>query len=255
MGRGPEAAAAWRLRCRSRILQQSVEHRRGGVPGGTDSGGAPDAGAGGSAALLRLEATPPVLTVDGAGGTVSGCGCGEDGSFGTAGASPVPATPHRYSSASTSKAHRPIRRSNWWHSDTADLSTCKVLTYFNGKSEASVVAVLSGRLVAGEVLTLCTSALTRTLPETCQQVANLTFNGNDAIALSCSGQIVDFIGQLGVDPGQAWGIGSQHHSRPHIASKVFGSERSRQSWPIRSEPKNGSPSRSTPSAILGSRGC
>ena len=85
------------------------------------------------------------------------------------------------------------------------LDDCKVATYFNGKTEATVVATLSGVLEAGQVLTLCTSTLKEKLPDSCTQVGNLTFNGDDAVALSCSGIILDVIGQIGLDPGEAWG--------------------------------------------------
>jgi hypothetical protein len=87
----------------------------------------------------------------------------------------------------------------------SELDGCKVSTYFNGKLEATVVATLSGTLEAGQVLTLCTSALKEKLPDTCTQIGNLTFNGDDAVTLSCDGTVLDVIGQLGVDPGAAWG--------------------------------------------------
>ena len=87
----------------------------------------------------------------------------------------------------------------------AVLDGCKVATYFNGKTEATNVATLSGVLEAGQVLTLCTSALKEKLAATCNQVGNLTFNGDDAIALSCDGTVLDVIGQIGSDPGEAWG--------------------------------------------------
>lgn len=88
------------------------------------------------------------------------------------------------------------------------LDTCKVGAYFNGSKEASVIAVLSGTLAAGHVLTLCTSTLKTQLGATCDQVGRLTFNGNDALAISCDGKLLDVIGQLGVDPGAAWGTGA-----------------------------------------------
>lgn len=88
------------------------------------------------------------------------------------------------------------------------LDTCKVGAYFNGAAEASVIAVLSGTLPAGHVLTLCTSTLQAKLGAVCDQVGRLTFNGNDAIALSCDGKLLDVFGQLGVDPGAAWGSGA-----------------------------------------------
>jgi hypothetical protein len=85
------------------------------------------------------------------------------------------------------------------------LAGCKVSAHFNGKSEATVIATLSGVLEAGQVLTLCTSALAEKLADTCDQVGNLTFNGDDGVSLSCAGKVLDVIGQLGVDPGDAWG--------------------------------------------------
>ncbi len=85
------------------------------------------------------------------------------------------------------------------------LDGCKVGIYFNGKSEATVVASLSGVLEAGQVLTLCTSTLKEKLAAACNQVGNLTFNGDDVVALSCDGTVLDVIGQIGVDPGDAWG--------------------------------------------------
>ena len=87
----------------------------------------------------------------------------------------------------------------------SELEGCKVSTYFNGKVEATVVATLNGVLEAGQVLTLCTSSLKDALPDRCGQVGNLTFNGDDAIAVSCNGTVLDVIGQIGVDPGVAWG--------------------------------------------------
>lgn len=86
----------------------------------------------------------------------------------------------------------------------ASLEGCKVSTYFNGKTEATLVATLSGVLEAGQVLTLCTSTLKEKLAEACTQTGNLTFNGDDAITLSCDGVLLDVIGQIGVDPGDAW---------------------------------------------------
>jgi len=67
---------------------------------------------------------------------------------------------------------------------------------------------LSGVLEAGQVLTLCTSTLEQKLGNTCNQVGNLTFNGDDVVAISCDGKPLDVIGQIGVDPGDAWGSGA-----------------------------------------------
>ena len=36
----------------------------------------------------------------------------------------------------------------------------------------------------------------------------MIFNGDDALALACAGETLDVIGQIGVDPGDSWGVGA-----------------------------------------------
>jgi hypothetical protein len=144
----------------------------------------------------------------GAGGKVGSGGKsasnGESGDAGSSGASenidpPVLWFSEYIEGTSSNKALEITARAR------TQLDGCKVSTYFNGKTEATIVASLSGTLEAGQVLTLCTSSLKEKLAEVCNQVGNLTFNGDDAIALSCDTRILDVIGQIGVDPGTAWG--------------------------------------------------
>jgi hypothetical protein len=180
------------------------EASAGGDPGGIDSGGAPAGSAGGigGAASNRGGAA-------GAGGT-SGAAehGGAAGTAATAGAtgSSNSATAlffSEYVEGSSSNKALEITATQ-----TSVLDTCKVAAYFNGSGEASVIASLSGVLEAGHVLTLCTSTLDAQLGAVCGQIGRLTFNGNDAVALACDGRILDVIGQIGVDPGAAWGSGS-----------------------------------------------
>jgi len=167
-----------------------------GMPGGTDSGGgAFDEGAGGIGGAAS----------DGSG--VAGAG-GDAGSNAHEGNPDHPAKqpPALWFSeyvegSSSNKALELTARTR------TILDGCKVGTYFNGKTEATVVATLSGTLEAGQVLTVCTSSLQEKLKAICNQVGNLTFNGDDVVAVSCDGTILDVIGQIGVDPGDAWGSG------------------------------------------------
>src|SRR6478609_5350776 len=177
--------------------------------GGTDRGGAFNAGAGNTGG-----ATSPTSGAAGAGGHVgqspskhpsddAGAANGDAGSGGAAGdetAEPPVLWFSEYVEGSSSNKALEIAAGT-----SSQLDDCKVAAYFNGKTEATVIATLSGALQAGQVLTLCTSALKDKLGGTCAQVGNLTFNGDDAIALSCQGKIIDVIGQIGVDPGTAWG--------------------------------------------------
>jgi hypothetical protein len=66
---------------------------------------------------------------------------------------------------------------------------------------------LEGSLGAGETYVLCSSGLGPLLETACTRTTNLTFNGDDAVALECGGTLLDVIGQIGVDPGDAWTSG------------------------------------------------
>jgi len=171
----------------------------GGIPGGIDSGGALDESAGGIGGVASAGGGAA-----GAGGTLGHGGASAAGaaSAGAANSPPPVLFFSEYVEGSSSNKALEItapRRST--------LDGCKVAAYFNGKSEASVVATLSGVLEANQVLTICSSSLNQQLGNVCNQVGNLTFNGDDALALSCDGKLLDVIGQIGVDPGAAWGSG------------------------------------------------
>jgi hypothetical protein len=87
----------------------------------------------------------------------------------------------------------------------SSLEGCRVATYFNGGTSANGAA-LEGVLFEGESTVLCSSALAAQ-GAVCPRTAGLTFNGDDAVALECEGVVIDVMGQIGVDPGTAWGTG------------------------------------------------
>jgi len=93
------------------------------------------------------------------------------------------------------------------------LENCELQTFFNGKQEPSRLA-LHGSLEPGQQQVICSTGndkapgLALQHPELCQVATNLGFNGDDALALSCNGVVQDIIGQIGVDPGDSWGLGS-----------------------------------------------
>jgi len=89
----------------------------------------------------------------------------------------------------------------------SSLEGCELRTYSNGKLEPSRLA-LHGQLGAGAVQVLCSSTLATAQPNACDRSTSLIFNGNDALALSCGGELLDVIGQIGVDPGDSWGVGA-----------------------------------------------
>lgn len=111
---------------------------------------------------------------------------------------------------------------------TSSLEGCDLETYFNGKLEPTRLA-LHGQIPAGETYVLCSSALGSAQPALCDRTTNLTFNGDDALALRCGGVLLDAIGQIGVDPGEAWGEGAtaDHTLRRHcevLVGRSAGSE-------------------------------
>ena len=196
----------------------SSEASAGGDPGGIDSGGAPSWSAGGIGGAVSSRggaAGAGGSHVAGNGGTGGSHAAGDGGTGGKGGAgspgagaggatnSPPALIFSEYIEGSSSNKALEITALR-----DSVLDGCKVGAYFNGSGEASVVASLSGVLEAGQVLTLCTSTLSDQLGTVCNQVGRLTFNGNDAVALACDGKILDVIGQIGVDPGSAWGTGS-----------------------------------------------
>jgi hypothetical protein len=89
-----------------------------------------------------------------------------------------------------------------------DLTLYNVMVFTNGSTTPSTIP-LTGTLAAGDVHVLANpSSVAAVLAAADQQNAGLDFNGNDMIVLQRgdTGQFVDAIGQLAVDPGiSGWG--------------------------------------------------
>jgi hypothetical protein len=87
-----------------------------------------------------------------------------------------------------------------------DLTGCAVRIYANGAASPSSSIALSSTLAAGDVWVVCHSLANVALAALCDQLTgSLSFNGDDAVELICNGTTLDVIGQIGVDPGAAWG--------------------------------------------------
>ena len=83
-----------------------------------------------------------------------------------------------------------------------------VQVYANGSPTATATVPLAGVVAAGDAFVLVRSAASAALLALGDQTTtNFLFNGNDAIALRRDGIVVDVLGQIGVDPGTAWGSG------------------------------------------------
>lgn len=89
------------------------------------------------------------------------------------------------------------------------LDGCVIRIYANGALSASRSIALSGAIVPNIPVAICSPQLSDLTGFSCDFTESLPFNGNDAIVLSCAGEVVDSIGQLGSDPGeQGWGSGA-----------------------------------------------
>lgn len=92
---------------------------------------------------------------------------------------------------------------------TIDLALYNIMVFSNGSTTPSTIP-LSGTLASGDVYVLANpSSVPAVLAVTDQQSATLNFNGNDMVVLhrGDTGQFVDTIGQVAVDPGAGgWGV-------------------------------------------------
>jgi hypothetical protein len=88
--------------------------------------------------------------------------------------------------------------------DDAVLDACTLTMYFNGSVTPDDNA-LSGTLAPGDTFVVCDSSIVDTT--FCDAFTTPTWNGDDAIAIICSGTTLDVFGQIGVDPGSAWTMG------------------------------------------------
>jgi cytosine/adenosine deaminase-related metal-dependent hydrolase len=89
-----------------------------------------------------------------------------------------------------------------------DLTGCEIEIYVNGNTSPNTEGLNTVTLGYGERFVICHSAadFSTGLPGGgCDQTwGSLSFNGDDAVALTCGGQPLDIIGQIGVDPGDRW---------------------------------------------------
>ncbi|MNQ27247.1 Endonuclease/Exonuclease/phosphatase family protein [compost metagenome] len=93
-----------------------------------------------------------------------------------------------------------------------DLGQYRLALYANGRTLAAGPTnslPLQGTLAPGASLVLAhPSALAATLAKANQLSGNLVFNGDDGLVLYRGDEIVDSLGQIGVDPGTAWVSGA-----------------------------------------------
>lgn len=83
---------------------------------------------------------------------------------------------------------------------------CSVELYSNGNVEVWRSLDVPPGLTLGERALLCVPE--GASPSCSVHFGGSVYNGNDALALTCDGQVQDIIGAIGVDPGKGWsGVG------------------------------------------------
>ncbi len=81
--------------------------------------------------------------------------------------------------------------------------------YFNGSTSAGLSIALTGTVASGDVYVVANAnaGIAAILDAADQTNGSGWYNGDDAVALSKGGAILDVFGQIGFDPGSAWGGG------------------------------------------------
>ena len=87
-----------------------------------------------------------------------------------------------------------------------DLSNYQLKYYFNGNTTSGKTIQLSGTIAGEQTYVIVHGSADTALTGLAQLVnSGSWFNGDDAIVLEQSGNVIDSIGQIGVDPGTYWG--------------------------------------------------
>jgi hypothetical protein len=179
--------------------------------GEAGAGGATDGGSGGTEDALPEAGAGGAGTgrggsdKGGGGGRGGGSGAGNSGSGGSAGSAGGKLPELMFTEYVEGSGS--LKALEIYAISAGSLEGCELETYFNGKLVPGTLA-LHGELAAGQTQVLCSSALAMAEPALCTRSTNLTFNGDDALVLTCAGEPLDIIGELGIDPGTGWGEGA-----------------------------------------------
>ena len=93
---------------------------------------------------------------------------------------------------------------------SVDLGKYRVGLYTDGSSTPSVqIALGPGVVASGDVWVLAHPMIDPgVLPQVDQYSSLLEFDGDDVLVLATATRMVDAVGEIGVDPGTAWGTGA-----------------------------------------------
>jgi predicted extracellular nuclease len=93
-------------------------------------------------------------------------------------------------------------------SNSIDLSQYQLKFFFNGSTTVGSSIALSGSLNPGSTYVIADNDASMDILAKTQLVSNASFfNGDDAVVLYKQDEVIDSLGQVGVDPGSQWGSG------------------------------------------------
>lgn len=92
--------------------------------------------------------------------------------------------------------------------ETISLNDYVIKVYFNGSNNVGTTINLQGSVQPGATFVYASSSATAALVALADQTSGQSlWNGDDAITLEKNSVVIDSIGQIGLDPGSAWGSG------------------------------------------------
>lgn len=90
-----------------------------------------------------------------------------------------------------------------------NLANYQLRMFFNGATTPATTVQLAGTIAPGDVHVVVQAQASAELLALADQTSSASwFNGDDAIILVNAGNTIDSFGQVGFDPGTAWGTGS-----------------------------------------------
>ncbi|MGV3631090.1 MAG: FG-GAP-like repeat-containing protein [Bacteroidota bacterium] len=105
-------------------------------------------------------------------------------------------------------------------SDNIDLGVYSIQMYVNGSQTPTNTIPLSGTIFSDSTFIISHSSAAAAILNVADiQTAVLNYTGNDAVTLVKNGEIIDMIGQIGVDPGTAWTDGGASTSGMTLVRK------------------------------------
>lgn len=115
---------------------------------------------------------------------------------------------------------------------TVNLSFYTIETYNNGSLTVSASYNLSGSLAANSVYVLANpSAGASILSQADATNTIIQFNGKDAVVLKKNGNLIDMIGEVGVNPGSFWSVGTGS-TLDHTLVRNFSVSGPQNSWTL-----------------------